>query len=242
MADSNKIIQSLWIGSELSPMEIICIRSYLAHGHKFELYVYEDVKNIPEGASVKDANLIIPRKDMRTDVFNGYVNFSNQFRYALLHKTGGWWVDMDTVCLKPFDFESDFVFSSETLDEYGRCQVNNTYIKSASSASNASFLKDCSDFIAKRGYDYIHWGELGIHLLSRMIFRNGLSRFIQDPIVFCPVSFYRVRDFIENKDCILPETSYALHWWNELWRRNKIDKYATFPKNSLYEKMKRKYT
>ena len=232
-------IQSLWIGNALSPMEIICINSYLAHGHEFHLYTYSDIANIPGGAIVKDANGIIPEKEVYIDCFGSYAHLADQFRFTLLYKSGGWWVDMDTVCLKPFDFEEDFVFSSE-YDGYrkSRYSVNIGYIKSK---PKAKLLKDCLDFISHRGHEHIHWGELGVNIFSRMVFINNMEQHIKHPDCFCPVTCYQFDYLIGEKTCVLPETAYALHWWNELWRRNGIDKNARYPECSLYEIMKRKY-
>ena len=215
------------------------LNSYLAHGHEFHLYTYTNISNTPNGAIVKDANSIIPEKEVFIDCFGSYANLANQFRLALLYKSGGWWVDMDTVCLKPFDFDEDFVFSSEISGYHKpRYLVNNTYIKSK---SQAKFLKDCLVFISYRGHEHIHWGELGVNLLSRMIFRNNMEQYIKHPNCFCPVTYYDFDYLIGEKTGVLPETAYALHWWNELWRRNGIDKNAKYPENSLYEIMKRKY-
>ena len=234
----NQPIQSLWVGDSLSPMEILCIRSYIANGHEFHLYVYDNVLNIPEGAEVKDANEIIPQDKIYVDAFGGYVNLSNQFRYTMLYKLGGWWVDMDTVCLKPFVFEADFVFSSETSDPYNRILVNTTYIKSR---PGAKFLKDCLDFLEYRGHENIHWGELGVNLISRMIFRNDLGKFVRSPEYFCPVSCYQLSRLIKESDEHIPENAYAIHWWHEMWRNGKIDKSGKFPESSWYEQLKRKY-
>jgi hypothetical protein len=231
-------IQSLWMGAALSPMEILCIRSYLACGHEFHLYIYDCVANIPEGTLVMDANEIIPKEQIYVDAFGGYVNLSNRFRYAMLYKIGGWWVDMDTVCLKPFDFDEDFIFSSETSDPYRRNLVNTTYIKSP---PGAQFLKDCLDFLEWRGHDHIHWGELGVNLISRMIFRNGLGRFVRPPECFCPVSGYRLHQLTEATDESISESACAVHWWHELWRRREIDKAGQFPETSWYERLKRRY-
>jgi len=107
-------MQGLWIGPELSPMEALSIRSFLAHGHEYHLYTYGHVSNVPEGTVVKDANAIIPfDKVFKYRDYDSYSGFSNHFRYQLLQLRGGWWVDLDLICLKPFDFESDYVFSSE---------------------------------------------------------------------------------------------------------------------------------
>jgi len=58
--EANKIIQGLWIGSELSAMEQLSISSFLQNGHDYHLYVYDEVKNIPPGTLVMDAQEILP--------------------------------------------------------------------------------------------------------------------------------------------------------------------------------------
>jgi hypothetical protein len=47
--EANKIIQGLWIGSELSVMEQLSISSFLLNAHNYHLYVYDDLKYIPVG-------------------------------------------------------------------------------------------------------------------------------------------------------------------------------------------------
>jgi len=43
ISESNKIIQALWIGGELSLMEQLTINSFIKHGHTFHLYCYEEI-------------------------------------------------------------------------------------------------------------------------------------------------------------------------------------------------------
>ena len=43
------IVQSLWVGSNLSLMEVYSIKSFLKTGHEFHLYIYEPIQNIPKG-------------------------------------------------------------------------------------------------------------------------------------------------------------------------------------------------
>ena len=110
----NEIIQGLWVGPELSVMEQLSVSSFLRHGHQYHLYVYDDVKNIPAGTVIKDGNEILSASRIfQYKQQASYSGFSNFFRYKLLLERGGWWVDTDTVCLKPFDFSEEYVFSSE---------------------------------------------------------------------------------------------------------------------------------
>ena len=55
-------VQSLWVGSRLSTMEQLAIRSFLHHGHGYHLYTYDppSVENLPPGAEELDAEAILP--------------------------------------------------------------------------------------------------------------------------------------------------------------------------------------
>jgi len=59
-ADLNRTLQGLWIGPELSLMEQLSISSFLQNGHDYHLYVYDEVKNVPAGTVVRNANEILP--------------------------------------------------------------------------------------------------------------------------------------------------------------------------------------
>src|SRR4051794_6165389 len=110
-------IQSLWIGERLSAMERLCISSFLQHGHPYDLYVYRDIAGIPLGTVVLDGNQILPASRIFTYTeHQTYAGFANFFRYKLLLEKGGWFVDADTICLRPFHFRDDYVFSSEGIN------------------------------------------------------------------------------------------------------------------------------
>jgi mannosyltransferase OCH1-like enzyme len=120
----NKIIQSLWIGQRLSFMERLSIASFLANGHDYHLYAYEDLENAPAGIVVKTADEIIPRSLIfQYKNYPSYAGFSNFFRYKLLLSNGGWWADTDVICLKHFGFEEPYVFASERIEG---CEVPTT--------------------------------------------------------------------------------------------------------------------
>ena len=54
------VVQGLWIGQSLSIMEKLPINSYIEHGHKCHLYIYNDVAGIPPKTRLMDANEILP--------------------------------------------------------------------------------------------------------------------------------------------------------------------------------------
>src|SRR4029077_3324607 len=110
--EDDTTMQSLWIGERLSKIELLAIQSFLSNGHEYHLYVYSDVGEVPSGVILKDAASIIPRNLIFTT--SGSLSiFSDWFRNELLLAGGGYWVDLDVVCLKPLRFEDPIVIGKE---------------------------------------------------------------------------------------------------------------------------------
>ena len=109
---TSPIVQSLWIGNKLSELEILSIKSFISQGHIFHLYIYDDIENIPNinGLVIKDGATILDKKDIFT-YQNSYLPFSDIFRYKMLYMNGGYWVDLDMICLKKLDFKEPYIFS-----------------------------------------------------------------------------------------------------------------------------------
>ena len=88
------------------------------------LYVYGPVSNIPPGVELRDAEKILPAASVFTYSHEGagrgsYAGFSNWFRYELLYRNGNIWIDLDVVCLQPFDFPDPLVFGWEQRGKVG---------------------------------------------------------------------------------------------------------------------------
>ena len=122
-----EIINSLWIGRSLSAIERLCITSFLQNGHEFHLYCYDKIGNVPDGAVLRDAAEILPASEIFSyqhgSAKGSLAAFANLFCLKFLLERGGWWVDADVVCLRPFDFKEDFVFASEPT-HYGTLATN----------------------------------------------------------------------------------------------------------------------
>ena len=119
----NTDFHSLWIGTKLGSSELLTLHSFLEHDHEIHLWTYNEIKNVPKGITIRDANLIIPESNVfkysesgKIDWGKGsYAGFSDVFRYKLLYEYGGWWIDMDVTCLKKFDIEDDYFFRNHWL-------------------------------------------------------------------------------------------------------------------------------
>ena len=97
------IFQGFWHGPPLGYLRRACLASFVGLGHEFQLYVYDRI-DVPEGVILKDAAEIIPRAELfyfqNPDSAKPDLGpFSDLFRFKLLMMRGGWWSDVDTVCL-----------------------------------------------------------------------------------------------------------------------------------------------
>lgn len=232
-------IQTLWVGDALSTMERLCLRSFLAHDHEVHLYTYGAVSGITSGVTVKDAREILPESRIFTyKEHASYAGFSNFFRYKLLLERGGWWVDSDMVCLRPFDFEAEHVFSSERHPD-GSTRVNVGAVKAAVGSPAMQYAWErCQSMDPQR----LQWGQCGPLLMAEALRETVCPGYVVQPGVFCPVNFFDWEQMLDaGADAQFSEVSYGLHLWNEMWRRAGTDKNANFAPGCLYEKLKAAY-
>lgn len=112
-------IHSFWIAGPLRPVNLLTIRSFLAAGHPFMLYTYDIslLTAAPEGIIVRDAREIMPESEIYyyKNMMGGKESFkfggiAERLKAEMLYQLGGWHVDLDVTCLKPFDFQSEYVF------------------------------------------------------------------------------------------------------------------------------------
>ena len=239
---SNNTIQTLWVGNTLSVMEKLSLSSFVKNGHETHLYAYEDIDNVPDGVVVKDGREILPEemifKYREHDSFSG---FSNYFRYKLLTERGGFWVDTDVVCLRPFDFQEPFVFCSEEVLPLGQ---GNTHIGSCVIKAPAENIltKAAYEICTKKNPEELVWGEIGPGLVKEMVEKYTMKNFVKDPASFCPIPGCMWHVFIQTGvELKFDEDTYAVHLWNEMWRRSGVDKNQTFSPDCFYERLKKKY-
>lgn len=235
MRASNRTVRSLWVGPQLSTMEQLSIASYLFHGHEFHLYVYGDVAGIPKGTVVKDAQEIVPESEIGK--FLSLANFSDWFRYHLLFKKGGWWVDLDTVCLWPFDFEEEHVFVEQHPDDRTVDHICAGWIKAP---VGSSVIRWCIEECRLVDWKTMEWSVLGPNLITKAVKRFHLP--YQPWHLFNPLP--KIQSFI-NGAAQIPEACFSVHLgqsaWSGVWTGKETDKDASYLPESIYEQLKRKY-
>jgi hypothetical protein len=154
----NSEINSLWIG-EFSNLEMLTLNSFSEKGHIFNLWVYSKPKiPLPKNVVIQDANEIIDQKeifryqgigDCRKGSLGG---FSDIFRYNLLYKKGGWYVDMDVTCLENFfDMEQEYVLRKH--NKYGtvaniiKCPKESEFMKSLIEKTTIAINENNNDWV-----------------------------------------------------------------------------------------------
>lgn len=227
-----EVVQALWVEGPLSPLEQLSIRSFLAQGHEYHLYSYGEVPGLPAGARLLPAEEILPASAVfRYRSGGSYAGFSNLFRYKLLHERGGWWADTDMVCLRPLDFEDDWVFASERLQEGGT--LSTTGLVKAPAGN--PLCADCFERGSRAEDRDRRWGAVGPRFFHEAVVRHGLTRFVRPPELFCPVDWWRSEELLAPGEP--PAEAYTVHLWNEMWRCNGWPKDACHPPEALYQRL-----
>ena len=222
-------------------MEQLSISSFLHHGHPFHLFVYDEPRNVPPGTILEDAARILPRaKIFRYKDHPSVAGFANVFRYKLLFERGYWWVDLDVVCLKPFGFAGEHVFASEHRSNTDMNEAVTNGVIRAPAGSEA--MKLAWEECCRRDPDTLKWGETGPSLLHSVVYELGLTDQVHPAKTFCPMPYYLFFDVVTpGRPWEFNRKTFALHLWNEMWRRNNFDKDGTYSRICLYEELKRRY-
>ena len=260
--NSNNTVQSLWIGGRLSTMERLSAASFLANGHHYHLYAYGSVEGVPPGVEVRDAAEILPEETVFANTGQGigkggFAGFSDWFRYELLSQRGGWWVDTDMVCLRPWDFGPASVVATSREGKWGTPALGCALRLPPDDPLLAFCLQVCrTENIAELVAE--SYAAIGPHLLQRGLRELGLQHYTVGPDVFCPINWRHVR-FLQSSPLarhiynlkraikggekvhhVTAET-FGVHLWSGGWAAGEADRDATYPSSSLYEKLKREY-
>ena len=224
ISKDNKIIHGMWIGTHLSPMELLTLHSFTFFGHEFHLWAYDDLSKyeFPRGVRLRNAEEIIPRNavfaksslDPETGVGRHSFGapFSDLFRYKLLLKHGGIWVDMDVTCLRPFDFAGEYVFRPHRVGVVGtilKCPAGSTLMRKVYEETARSVNPD-SEYLLPNWILTKHVAAMGLEssIIENISNPDHWMEFIR-PLIEGPVE--------------IPEEWHAIHWINEMWRTLQSD-------------------
>ena len=162
--------------------------------------------------------------------------FSDFFRHKILYEYGGWWVDTDVVCIKPFDFPDMYVYSSEYTPVGGQ-EATTAVMKLPKKSKAAEY---CWNYCtAIKDISNINFLDVGPYLVRKSITIYNNQKYVKNWKTFMPIHWWDSYKFImPNYDYQLSDDVCAIHFWNEIWRNHGYDKNARYPEDSIYEQLK----
>lgn len=217
------LINMFWYGDRLPELHQMCISSFLEQGHRVDLYSYESsLEGLPVGVTLKDANDILSSDKVFRGKGGSYALFADQFRYELLHRLGGWWSDCDVYCIRPFNFDAEYVFGFESP---GR--INNAVIKVPSGGPLTRQLVEKANQLA----EHRDWNRT-IPLFHDTVVNQCLDSEAVPSQVFYPIPFADWKTIFRPGDLTLSSDCYAIHLWGEMIRRHATEMSPPFANGS----------
>jgi hypothetical protein len=247
-------MNGVWTGPRLTNIEKLCIRSFQDHGHEFHLYVTGSTDGIPEGTMVHQTDEIVP-KDAHT-WFSNPGHFGDYFRYNLIHKVGGWYVDMDTVCLRPFYFQEPYVFLAENRQVGGPSdEIDLSYLTSClfKAPATCELLRIIIEQIEGRNpragcnlpfpLNDINEGN-GPPMFRKWVPYLGLDSYIKPSRFFDVLSWHDYGRFVSSDQSWgFPNDAHAIHLRSSFWRCGNpgLIPDNRYPEDSLFEQLKKRH-
>jgi len=233
-------VSSFWDG-ELSLLERLCIASFVRHGITYNLYVYEEPRQPPPGVTLKDAASILPAdKIFRYSAgdFNlgSIAGFTNLFRYTVIHRVGGWWIDTDVCLISPFDFNQEELYFEESS------QTEPFYVSTScfKASPGSPVMADCLRRFAEKDLTRVVHGETGPRLLTNSILSLDKRALVLNNEQVSPVPWWEWRRLFYDEGLSF-EGWHAVHFWNAMITAADVDRNSRFPFNAPYERLKRTY-
>ena len=219
-------IAMLWVGSPLTGVQRLSMRSFIHHGHRVSLYTYNSLE-APDGVELLDAGEILP-KEALFQSHGSFAAFSDVFRYNLLTQSDVIWADADTLCLR-----DDWNFQEYLFAYQEPYKVTNNILAYPKESLLAQKLKENAIYEQGKAFD-----ELGPKLLTATIAELGLGNYVLPEYTFNPLHWtqYSITYKPEMRDEVLLKckNSHAVGLSNYLLAYHKFNR-DEFPKGSALD-------
>ncbi len=225
-------IYSFWHGGALGFREAMCLSSFLKFGHEVTLFSYNSALEVPKGVRLTAAATVIPETDKAYEMLASksvrIAFFADIFRYAILRRHGGCWVDTDVVGMNPLFMSDKAIIGKENVK-----QINNAVI-----------CAPAGHPLIEEAYATAHacdrqkgWADIGPLLITKLAARYSSSVDVRPCHVFYPLNHLQAVEMLclpENRDTCADMCSGAtmLHLYNEMFGLACIPKQMLPPKGS----------
>lgn len=208
---------------------------------------------MPEGVELRDAADILPESTIIRHHSGSVSLFSNRFRYALMARGLGTWLDADAYLLKPLESERPYLFGACDLG-----WINGAILRLP---PDSPVLPPLLELFEERtvppwlpwraragaawrlartgrsGLSHMPWGSAGPRALTAMLRAHGLLHLAEPADVFYPVAWTDadwLRDPAQPVEEKITERTVSIHLWNE---RIKHFKDLPAPAGSFLERL-----
>ena len=278
---SDLLLQTFWTGKPLSRMERAALQSYVNCGYTVTIYTYnpmaEFMVQVPPSPYIKvrDARELLPESQLfqyagragvgkRENAYS-YLPFSDLFRFTMLHRNGGAWIDLDIFMTRPVParvLRHQYAFSSERTIQKGAYKmkmpeiVDMGFIKVPGPGSKlTTWILDhipTGLLDLKTPFDYLN-------LYRKAIAALHLEKYVLPANAFLPLNWWDVKDSFaagagkqdacyKSKYGVEPfcvahlkqSDVYGVHWFRAILRKKDLPYERVenrLVKDNLYERM-----
>jgi hypothetical protein len=235
-------VRFFWVGPPLSFYEILSLKSFLGAGARVILYAYDRDLSVPGGVELHDAADILP-----VDILHRYnagnpdawARHSDLFRYVMLERFGGWYADLDVVCLADRLPATDMYFGHAGK----MCAFAGLLKFPKNFPALREIILEAERILPEAGEVHLDRGRvvIGSPLLSRVLQRYGLDGRAAPMQDAYAVSYNEALSFFDPAQCealcARLEGRTFTHLWNGAWNRLRIPRNYGPPRGSFLDRL-----
>ena len=245
---------TLWIGEGFGAVERACLRSVLRQGHRLTLYCYSEPIGIPDDVELQDASAVLPESSIVRHRGGSVAPFSDWFRYELLKRGLGTWIDTDMYLLRPLDEQADHLFGEERPGVINNAVLRLPMDSPALDELLAPFRGTTPAWLSARHRASSHlrkllngrvdvgtmpWGTTGPAALTAAAAKFGISSWALPAPVFYPVPWEQAAWILDpalGLARMVTDETVGIHLWNECIKGFKND---PAPRGSFLDRLHR---
>ncbi len=228
---------SLWSGGPLGYLEKLSLASAVSVGHAVTLFSYNPTSliDLPAGVNVDDANNVMsdPRRT-RLLKEGHFALASDFFRYEILAKRLGCWIDLDLIFLRQlppceylFGWESEYSINGAVL-----ALPNGALLDTLRKIPEKNWLppyfgpRRTFQYLLNRAFGPVYledlpWGAVGPELITYLVKAHGIEHLAQPREAFYPVRYQDAKKLYDQSDAVdqlIADSTITVHMWNSKLR------------------------
>jgi mannosyltransferase OCH1-like enzyme len=231
-------VRMFWTGPPLSPYERLSLQSFVAAGAKVILYATSKTLQVPDGVERVDLHELLAgpvRRFLFSDGDPSPALHSDLVRYVALHRFGGWYADIDMICLGRLPADKVYIVRQRDTS------VNGAILKLPPlSPVMAAAIERAQEILpAEKDTRLSDRNLIGPLLVTQLVNDYALDHLVRSPASAYAIKALETPALFDPRRCDelnerIAESDFV-HLWNEYWRRVRIPKDLGPPKGSFLD-------